>query len=495
MLKKRYIPLLTSSYNRVSGHNSAAQKLSNMFLEEVPAMGSGTKYIAYSCPGIETWITLGTSPVRGMFVHKELLYVVAGNTVYKVATDGTATSLGTMTTNSGKVSIAAINDYLVFCDGVSANPWSYRVSTATYAEITDADLPGVVSRVLGFGEYILFLIKDTQTVYVSDLTVATAVTATSFFAAESFYDNIISGAVASNLLYLFGTNTTEVFYNSGAQIVPFDRVSNGAINYGIVGANAVCVANNQVYNLARDANGIVGLMTWTGTQPNLIPNRSLNEKLKDYTQIDNCYMWVDNHNGHQFVNITFPRKTPWESATHTYDITTGAWFERSTFNPNKSPTAGYEGHPAIDCVYFNGEQYCGDEASGKIFRISLDIYDDNGYEMLRTIITPNIVSNDMFLSVYNVEIDVEGGLGQATGQGEDPGIILFYSNDMSNTWNGGWEVKVGRTGEYMKRVRYGSLGGGRTVSIKLEMTDPVPWVIHGITAEVDVEYRLSEQPQ
>lgn len=491
MLRKKTVPLLVSSYDRRSGKNSASQKLVNMFLEEVPRLDGSFKYIAYSCPGLSTWITLATSPIRGMFVHKELLYVVAGNTVYSVNSSGTPTTLGTMSTNTGKVSIAAINDYIVFCDGVSANPWSYRVSTATYAEITDADLPGVVSRVLSFGEYILYLIADTQLVYVSDLTVATAVTATSFFSAESFYDNIISGATAQNLLYLFGTNTTEIFYNSGAQIVPFDRVTNGAINYGIIGPNAVCVANNEVYILARDANGILGLMKFSGSQPFLIGNRSLNEKLKDYTQIDNCYMWVDNHNGHQFVNITFPKKTAWESATHSYDLTTDKWLERSNYNVLKQPTAGYEGHPAIDSVYFNGTQYIGSANDGAIYESSLDIYDDLDNRLLRTIITPNITSDDQYISIYNVEVDVEVGLGQVSGQGSDPGIILYYSNDFGNTWLGGWEVKVGQIGQYLERVRYGSLGGGRSMTIKLEMSDPVPWVIHGISCEIDVEYRLS----
>lgn len=264
------------------------------------------------------------------------------------------------------------------------------------------------------------------------------------------------------------------------------------MNIGLLAANATCVANNQVYFLARDVNGIVGLMSFSGATPTLIGNRSLNEKLEGYASVSDAYMWVDSHNGHHFINITFPRKTPFESATHSYDLTTNMWFERSTYNPLKFGFAGYEGHPAIECVYFNGDQYCGDSNTGRIFRIGMDILNDDIYEMIRVIVTPHIIANDMFMTVYNVEIDVEGGLGQGTGQGADPGIVLYYSYDRGNTWHGGWEVKVGKVGEYMNRVRYGSLGGGRSITIKLEMSDPVPWVIHGITAEVDTEFRLSE---
>lgn len=489
MAKRQFIDLLVSSYNKTSGRSAVPQSLKNMFLEEMPIIG-GTRFSAYSCPGIEEWVDLSTSYyTRGGFVHNDTLYCVSGTTVFSVDTAGTKTNLGTIdapvTTDEGRVSIAATNDDVVFCDGFKA--WNYRISTGTFSQITDIDFPYEnIKRVVAAGEYILFIIGDSQTVFVSDVSDATSVNALSFFTAQSFFDNISSGIVAQNYVYLFGSSTTDIFYNDGGNTVPFDSVIPVGLSYGIAAKNALAVVNNEVYFLAKDSNGLIGLMKYAGTTPSIIMNRSLNEKLKDYESIENCFFWVTVHNGHQLLCMTFPTKTAIRSATHYYDVTTGKWGELETWNPLALVTAGYEGHPAQWCVYFNNKQYIGSRFNSSIYEISMDIYDDAGYEMVRELITPYIFINDEYFSVSSLELDFERSIASATGQGADPVVSLWVTNDRCGTFQGAFQRSVGQIGDYNHRTLYQSLGGGRSMAFKISMSDPVPWVLHAITLEATV---------
>lgn len=476
-----------SSYNKSSARSIVPQKLKNVFLEEVPVVG-GMRYDAYSCPGFSEWIDFSSGYGRGGFVHNDTLYVVYGTSVYTVDTAGTYVSIGTIDapvdTGHAKVSIAATNDDITICNGSKA--WNYKISTSTFAQVTDGDLPATdtILRVVAYGDYTLYIIQDSQTVFVSDVGDATSVNALSFFSAESFFDNIISGAVAQNYLYLFGTTTTEIWYNSGGTTVPFDKTSQGALSYGLIAPEAIAVINNEMYFLAKDQNGPIGLMKFSGTSPVILMNRSLNERLRTYTAIDDAYFWVDVHNGHQFLNITFPSATTTRSETHTYDITTDKWLERETWNSMAKVSAGYEGHPAQFCVYFNNKQYFGSRFDATLNELSMDVYADGTYAMVREIITPYILTEEQWFSVYSLEVDVERSIALSTGQGSDPMIDLYITTDRQGTWQGAFTRSVGQIGDYNARTLWQSCGGGRSMAFKLSFSDPVPWVIHGITAEI-----------
>lgn len=487
MPMRQYLNLLKSSYSKDNARSVVPQRLKNMFLEPMPVVG-GVKMSAYSCPGHEEWIDLGGDYyTRGAVVHKDLLYVCNSTNVYQIDTDGIAAGIGAIDAPSvstdERMSIAATNDNITFCNGSKA--WNYKVSTATFSQVTDADLPSstTLKQVLAFGEYTLYLIQDSQTVFVSDVSDATSINALSQFNAQTSYDDLVAIGTAQSYLYLFGSTTTEIWYNSGANFVPFDKVT--SFNYGLVSSKATCVVNNELYFLAKDINGVIGLMKYSGTSPTILLNTSLNEKLRTYEAIDNCYFWVDSHDGHQFVNMTFPTSTsPIRSTTHSYDITTDVWFERETWNPQAQAQAGYEGHPAQWCVYFNNKQYFGSRFDGTIHEMSLDIYDDNGYAMVRELITPYILTEEQYFSVSSLEVDLERSVALTSGQGSDPVLSLWVTNNRQGTWQGAFQRQAGKIGEYAHRALWQSCGGGRSMAFKLSYSEPTPFVIHGITAEI-----------
>lgn len=490
MARKIFLDLLKSSYHKDNAKSIVPQRLKNMFLEESPVPG-GIRASLYSCPGFTQWIDLGTNYyTRAAVVHKNMLYVCSGDKFLSVDANGVKTILGVIdapvSTDTCRMSIAPTNDNITIGDGSKA--WNYKISTSTFSQVTDPDLPSptTIKQVLAFGEYTLYIIKDSQAVFVSDVSDATSIVGTSQFQAESFYDNIVAGAIAQNYLYLFGTNTTEIWYNSGGNTVPFDKTTQGAINYGLISDKAMAIINNEVYFLAKDPNGIVGLMKFSGTSPRIILNRSLNEKLRTYQSVENCYMWVDVHDGHQFLNLTFPTaELATRSTTHSYDITADVWLERETWNPLATGIAGYEGHPAQWCVYFNNKQYFGSRFNSTINEISMSIYKDGNYELVKEIITPYILTEEQYFSVSSLKLDIERSIALSVGQGSDPVVSLWVTNNRQGTWQGAFQRYIGKIGDYRDyNALWQSLGGGRSMAFKIQCSEPIPLVIHGMVAEI-----------
>ena len=86
--------------------NIAYNRLINLYPEVVEVQGASKDVGAFlSAPGLDFLATIGTGPIRGFDVMGGLLYVVSGNTLYSVTNAYVSTSLGTLNTSSGPVSM------------------------------------------------------------------------------------------------------------------------------------------------------------------------------------------------------------------------------------------------------------------------------------------------------------------------------------------------------------------------------------------------------
>lgn len=101
----------------------------------------------YPTPGLTAFATTNEGPVRGMIEYDDLLYVVSKDTLWEVNSSGTATNRGTLTTSSGRVSMAhngsANGEQLMIVDGTNAYIWDsantsfYRVDDITSGTATN----------------------------------------------------------------------------------------------------------------------------------------------------------------------------------------------------------------------------------------------------------------------------------------------------------------------------------------------------------------------
>ena len=79
-------------------------------------------------------------------------------------------------------------------------------------------------------------------------------------------------------------------------------------------------------------------------------------------------------------------------------------------------------------------------------------------------------------SINSFGLDMETGVGLATGQGSDPQAVLRYSTDGGHSWSNEIPAPIGKVGEYDTRVIWHRLGRARDFTFEVTVTDPVKTV-------------------
>lgn len=495
-MTRNVVRLLTSNYNKAKLRSASAQQLVNFYLEEYPAGTSTSPNVAaLPTPGHTVWKTITGTQCRpgGALQHKGVLYVVVDATVYSVNTTTlVATSLGTMTGSIGHVIIGAIDDEIVFCDVPSGECWSWKVTAATWSLITKAQftisaVQYPVISVVGFNGYFLFLLQNSKYIMVSNLNDGRTVGALSYFSANTFYDNIIAIAASETFIYLFSDIALEVWFLSGGQTIPFDRVSGGVVQYGILSPYAYALVQDNIVFMATDQNGFLGPMILNGINRQAMPNSDLVNKINSYTNNLNCYSYTDNIDGHTIFNTTFPLTDSITGKTWSIDISTGNWFQRQSYNNNAVFKPAQDIYVASWHVYIAGLHLIGDYYSGKIFKQSNSVYTENGTTITRIITSPMITDNGNFMSFYTTEIEVERSQGLESGQGSNPQIVYQYSKDRNQTWSNEIWRSASVLGQTKSRIRIGSSGGGRSMTHRFTFSDPIYWAVYDITTHIERE--------
>ena len=97
----------------------------------------------------------------------------------------------------------------------------------------------------------------------------------------------------------------------------------------------------------------------------------------------------------------------------------------------------------------------------------------------------HLSADEVWLYFSRLQVVLETGVGLVSGQGEDPQIMLRWSDDGGHTWSNEHWVSAGRMGEYARRAIWRRLGRGRDRVFELVVSDPVPWRLIGSVLDVD----------
>ena len=88
---------------------------------------------------------------------------------------------------------------------------------------------------------------------------------------------------------------------------------------------------------------------------------------------------------------------------------------------------------------------------------------------------PHLAQEDVRVYYRQFELDLERGIGTATGPGADPQILLRISRDGGETWGATLTMAAGRQGEYLTRAIARRLGQARDTVFEVTVLDPVAW--------------------
>jgi hypothetical protein len=415
--------------------------------------------------------TIGAGPHRGSKEMGSFLYVVSGNAVYRVAQDFTASLLGTISSSSGPVGMAHNGAEVMIVDGVGG----WLATSSALTQITDPDFPSGVTQVTCVDGFFLVAGDGSDQVYCNEVPRDGATwVGTDFASAEGAPDNTIALVSNHREIWPFGSQSSEVWSNTGNPDFPFERISNVFLEKGIVAPFSLTKMDSTIYWLGRDETGSGIVFRADGYTPIRISDHAVEKAIAGYEQAD-AIAFCFQMEGHSFYVLTFPTS----DATWVYDISTQRWFEWAWRHPQQNTLHRWR---ANSYSYFNGQHIVGDWENGKLYSLDLDTYTDNGDPMLclRTCQTQNAEGRRMFFR--SMQVDMETGVGGLSG-GQ---LMLRYSNDGGHTWSNPKLKSVGGSGEYAARVKFGPTGMATNRVWEISRTDNYKFGVFGAFADVDI---------
>ena len=277
---------------------------------------------------------------------------------------------------------------------------------------------------------------------------------------EGHSDYIVSILCDHEELWLFGTETIEIWTNIGDPNFPFQRVPGAFIHEGSVTLSAPCSVGTTVCWLGGGPNGQTVAYQAQGFQPKRISTHAQESawNAPNFTVRDALsYAYLDG--GHLFWVINFSA----EQKTWVWDMTTGLWHERAGWNAGAVAFTRYQPwfHVFIPEWGEAGKHIVGDPTTGILYEMSLNFVDDGGnaIEYLRAF--PHLLNEDKYQFHHRLEVYLESGETPEGAPFLPLRVGLDWSDDRGHTFTNGRFALAGGNGERTKRVVWRRLGKSR----------------------------------
>jgi hypothetical protein len=427
-------PILGSSYVARSV-NAADNRMVNLFPEIVPEGGKEPAFLQRA-PGMSDTGYFASSVLDVKCLHT----YVYGNTDYLViardeqistSTNGAAPVYrGNIALGSGTKVTMAHNDTQVFIANRTSNTgWIMNMgSFAITQEAGSAFAPDFigVGTVVYLDGYFVFNTPGTNRIYVSDLLDGTNINPLAFANADASPDLLQTIATINGELWVFGTNSIEVWSNVGTTPFPFAPIQGSFNETGCAAIDSVATLDNSLFWLGKDSRGQGVIYRSNGYRPERVSTHAIEWQIQRYSDISDAIAYTYQQDGHAFYVITFPTG----NATWVYDVSTQAWHERASWDGS-----AFNRHIATCQAFYEGQTLVGC-TDGTVNILSTDVYKDveTTSRWLRSWrALPTGQNNLKRTAQHSVQIDCNSYIDD--DDSPDPPISLRWSDDGGHNWN------------------------------------------------------------
>jgi len=446
----------------------------NYYVERMESDGATTKWALYPTPGV-TQVCAGTSGSgRGLFEAAGRLFGVIGDKLYEVGAFGTITSLGTVAIGANPATLSYNGDGggQVF---VTSGDNGYILDLATNVVTQIAALNGKATMGAHLDGYFLALDASSSTFYISNLSAGlTWNTGTDFAQRSQAPDPWISMRVSGKFVWLLGTETSEVWYDTGGSF-PFAPHPSGLVPYGCAAAFSATQVGAGLAWLGTSVSGGRYVLQALGFTPEVISDFPQQFAMSSYSNISDAVADSYNDLGHTFYVLSFPL----QGVTWAWDSATGQWAKRGTWIAETGVFNSWR--PRFHASAY-GQHWMLDAETVSVYHMSSTIPTDVDSRVIRRVRrAPALMAENtrIFYSSFELDLEPANALADSTVQGYDPQVMLRMSNDGGKTWGAEMFRSAGLVGQYGKRVRWNRLGCGRRRVFEVAVSDPVAWKLTG----------------
>lgn len=402
---------------------------------------------------------------RDIFVSTRYnhLIVVVDNVFYTVDVNNNLTTIGTLETSTGEVYIEENNaGDIAAADGKNIYDFNWVASTFTtntydflpiFLAFMDTyficPTPAPDVSVLTLSQW---QISDSNTVVFSGAP-------TSVGTLQTKPDIVVACMPFNKQLFVFGRTVTEIFYDTGYQLFPFQQNNYYAIDYGCLNAATIAVGSIEgsqgemiplICWLGINEKAGATIMYSTGGIPGQLSTDGINFLIDNLTHPEIAYAFIYRQAGHTIYQITWPR----DNISQAYDFNTKKFFTVTDENLNY--------HIAKRVAYFNNKYYFLSINDGGLYVMDDNLTTYNGAEIPRIRITPPFALPDSsaFIAPY-AELTLEQGEAA-----NDQFVDVSVSKDGGVSYSSNVRQQLNTVGKRQNKFRTRQLGAANDLRLQ-----------------------------
>ena len=476
-------PLFVNGAYRSQSPIADDEQTINWYPEPMGSEGATTKMALYPTPGAQLFATVTEAFAgRAAFAMNGRCFFVIGSKFLEVFADGTYTILGDVGAGVSPATICANGvdgDQLFITSGADpgtgGNGYCFNLTTSVLTNVLTNTLMG------GMSWTYFESLDDTGSLRISDPADGLTWDVLQFQNNSITPDQWVSLLVTTyGQTWLFGTQSSQVWYNADTDPFPFQPDQSGLIPYGIVAPYSAVEADGAVNWLATSKDGDRVVLSAKGVTPKRISDFALENELASYTFVEDATALTYRDLGHVFYVLSFPR----EGKTWVFDFMSGLWHRRGTWLSESNTYDAWRF--GCHCFAF-GKHLMADRETGEIYDVSSSYQTDVGERLIRRVRrSPAVVSDGYDIQFARLAVKIETGLANQSGAGSDPVVMLRLSDDGGKTWGNYIEATAGRVGRYDTEVEFHQLGIASQRVFEVSVLDPIPWRIIDAYVEATV---------
>lgn len=447
------------------------QRTVNM-LVEIDQNQAKTPTKLFGVWGLKRLSTLGGMPVKGVIEVDGVGYAAMGQNFGRVNADFSFTILGNYS-GTARITLVSNGLQILVIDGLSG--FVYDIAAASWTQITDPGFVYGATQATYQDGYGIVALPDSQQFGISGLYDFMTWDAIDFASAEGLPDNVATVVSNHRVLHVFGTETLELWVNSGNALFPFERIDGTFHDVGCLAPYSATIADDSVFWLGSNAQGAKAVYRMQGQNPQRISTIALEAELATYSRLDDAFAVGIDIRRHPIYMISFPTA----NKTWIYDAHSGQWTEILEWDG-----ADFDRYRVNCFARLYGKLTLGDYRDGRLYELSLDEHTNDGDPIRCLRISPYIYDDGKRIFHSRLELMVEPGVGLPVGgiEGVEPEWCLRFSDD-GETFGNEVRQPMGRQGKYLTRVAFNRLGAAFQRLYEVSSTAPVKRVLLGALLE------------
>ena len=442
----------------------AAQNCINHYPQNPQTKGAVSTGALFATPGMSQFSIAGAGPGRGYNVFNGELFVISGAGFFKVSKTGVATSLGTI---SGTDRVITSNNGITICIQVPGGSGYFYDLANGLQEITDpvyqdfqAQAGGVTSVTYKDG---YFVFTTEFEFFLSSLVVTNGgrdFNGLDFGTAEVKPDRNVLAANIKNELYIIGTDSIQLFQNTGASGFPFQTIIGATIDKGVASRHSFIEFDNSFVFVGGGIGESIAVWRGLSGSASKISTAAIDHALQQYSEdeISNIFAWTYTEDGNFFVGFGLP------DTTFVYDATISTIQGRPVWHERQSNRSAWRANHIID-VY--AKNYVLDAIDGRVGWLDRKITTEYGSDITREFTGAYIYNAGKSFTISLVELKTESGVGneKGTGHGENPQVELLISVNNGKLFQSVGSRSLGTFGQYDARQIWQRMGKSENTAL------------------------------